>query len=281
MKLYRIAISLQIIFCLISNLVGQGNNAGNIEPIQICPANTFLCSGLSTPSPTLSVNSDLPDLEYIIVDQSVTATSGSGPAIVGIDSDGVFMPSAFGVMPGSTIELIPIAYNLADIQNTIDDVLKGLVLGFLPCCDFVGTACTDLNNSGIFCGSDVTSLEDIFPLFNSTGDTLSVTDFVAAVMGANTQLQDPATPAACGGGDFIAYAYGNTCTYTVLEDIALISLPNHSMSETVSRGNYIESGALVANTLVVDYFAGNYVELISPFEVELGGEFLADILSCQ
>ncbi len=280
MKLIRIAISLHFILFFIPHLFAQGNNAGNTEPVQICPSTTFLCTNQMTPSPILSVNSDLPDLEYVIINQSVAATNGSGPAIVGIDSDGVFLPTAFGVMPGSSIDIIPIAYNLADIQSTIDDVLKGLVFGFIPCCNFVGTACTDLNNSGILCGSDVTSLQDIFPLFNATGDLLSITDFVTAVMGANTQLQDPATPETCGGGDLIAYAYGNSCTYSVLEDIALLNLPDHIMNEVILRSDYIESAAVVSNTLDVEYFAGNHVELISPFEVELGGEFLADILIC-
>jgi len=280
MKLLRFTLTFIFILSFVSIHFSQGNNNGNIEPVQLCPSDTFLCDGQMTPAPVISVASDLPDLEFIIVDQSVMASNGSGPGIVGIDNDGIFVPSAFGVMPGSTLDVIPVAYNLAAIQATMDELLKGVVFIF-PCCSLAGTVCADLNNAGIFCGADITSLEDVFPLFNATGDTLSITDFVTALADANTQLMDPNIPAACGGGDSIDYAYGNSCSYTIYDVIALLNLPDHIISEVVERSDYVESGALVSNSLSVEYYGGNYVELVSPFEVQLGGELLADILVCQ
>jgi len=267
--------------CIYHVNFAQGNNNGNTEPVQVCSPNFNLCSNQITGVPIISQNSDLPNLEYVIIDQSIQATNNSGPAIVAVDTDGIFLPSGYGIVPGSTIEIIPIAYNLNDIQNTIDDILKGVVFGLFPCCNFSGTICADLNNSGIFCGSDVTSMQDIFPLFNANGNLLSILDFVAALSEANMQLQDPNTPTACGGGDLITYAYGNACTYTVNENIATISVPDHTTSESIYRSDYIESGAVITSALNVEYFAGNYVELISPFEVQLGAAFLADILTCQ
>lgn len=280
MKLLRFAFTIHLIFLFISSHFSQGNNNGHIEPIQICPTNTFLCVNQATANPVISVSSDLPNLEYMIIDQSVMATNASGPAIVGIDNDGIFMPSTFGVMSGGTIDVIPIAYNLADIQETMDNLLKGNGLFNLPCCLFAGTVCSDLNVAGIFCGSDVTSLEDMFPLINANGDLLSISDFQMAVADANMQLQNPATPAGCGGGDFIAYAYGNSCTYMVYDDIEILNQPEHLMSEVIQRSDYIESAALVSSPLNVEYFGGNHVELVTPFEVQLGGAFLADILVC-
>lgn len=278
MRLLRFVFTLLLIIYTMSMHYAQGNNNGNIEPVQSCSPITSLCISSMTPAPTISVASDLPDLEYIVVDQSVMATNGSGPAIVGIDDDGIFLPTAFGVMPGNTIEVIPIAFNLADIQETVDDLLKGTFI--FQCCFFVGTVCTDLNNAGIFCGADVTSLADVAVLFDPGTDLLSISDLTTGLSDANMQLQDPGTPEPCGGGDFIAYAYGNSCNFTIIDAIAIINSPDHTIGETITRSDFVESGALVSSPLIVEYFGGNYVELVSPFEVQIGGEFLADILVC-
>lgn len=260
----------------------QGNNNGNLEPVQSCLSNLSLCINQMTPSPVITVNSDLQNLEYLLIDQSVLASNNSGPAILAVDDDGIFAPSAYGIIPGGTIDIIPIAYNLIDLQNIIDDMLKGLIGGLIPCCTFIGTACSDLNNAGIFCGSDITSFEDIFPLFNASDNLLSIIDFETAVSDANAQLQNPTTPPECGGGDFITYAYGNACSFSIYEDFAVINTPDHVQNESIFRSDYIESGALVSNPLNIEYFAGNHVDLVAPFEVQLGAELLADILSsCQ
>lgn len=275
----RVYVFLSIIILFSYTSYAQSNNDGNIEPVLTCPLDLNLCIIEMTDAPTISTASDLPNTEYFVINPAIMATNGSGSAIVGVDIDGMLIPSDFGIMPGGTLEIIPVSYDLSKIQNTIDDILKGLIGGFIPCCLGAGTTCADLNNAGINCGSDVMSIEHIFPLINNTGDLLSVTDFGNSVTGANTQLGG--APPECGGGDFIAYAYGNSCIYTVYNVFEVISVPDHTMSETIERSDFIESTALVSNGLVVNYFAGNHVELLALFEVQLGGEFLADINLCQ
>jgi len=277
--MFRVYLVFSFIVFLSFTTHAQSNNAGNIEPVLTCPMDLNLCVNELTDPPIISTGSDLPNLEYLIIDPAIAATNGSGSAIVGVDQDGVLDPSNFGILPGASFEIIPVAYDLSAIQNTIDDLLKGLIGGFLPCCLGAGTACTDLNNAGINCGSDVMSFEDIFPLINNAGNLLSLMDFETSVADANTQLSG--APQECGGGDFIAYAYGNSCIYMVYDVFAVLAAPDHTISETIERSDYIESTALVSSGLVVNYFAGNHVELLSPFEVQLGGEFLADIKSCQ
>jgi len=53
--------------------------------------------------------------------------------VIGFDQDGTFKPFSYGLTPGGDFSVIPIAYDLAQIQETIDDILFGsVVIVILP-----------------------------------------------------------------------------------------------------------------------------------------------------
>lgn len=271
------------LFLLFSfQLQAQGSNNNNIEPVLDCPTDLTVCLNETLGPYTLATTSDLPNIEYAIIDHNLPAPSGTGDAIVGIDEDGIFMPSEYNLTPGTSFGVIPVAYDLNSVRGTLDDILKGSVTIFFvttPCCDLAAsqgsTVCADLNAQGIFCGSDVTSLGAVSTLSGTT-DTLSIADFVAEIDAVNTQLADPLLPAECGGGDFIAYAYGPECTYFLVADTLNITMP-HVINELNEATDLVTSNTIVDASFVVEYNANICIELQPGFETVIGADFTAAI----
>ena len=58
----------------------QGQNCGDQIPVLSCPQDSILCVVHASEAVSISVSSDLPDLEFLIVDQNIPAFNGSGPA---------------------------------------------------------------------------------------------------------------------------------------------------------------------------------------------------------
>lgn len=268
-------------------LFSQANNCGDVEPILQCSMDDTFCLLELTDSPVITTNSTLPDLEYAIVDYTKPSTSGTGPSVVGFDIDGIFMPNDFNLTPGTNFGVIPFAYDLLAIQETLDDLLKGQAFPFPPisCCQAAAAQgqdiCADLNAAGINCGSDVTSLQQASLLFGvgggTGGDTLSIVDVAASIDATNTGLSDPNTPAACGGGDKIAYAYGAECTYFIVPQMIVRSMP-HSMNETIEAEQTISSSSIINSPNVVAYNANICIEMTAGFETVIGADFTAEIL---
>ncbi len=269
-------------------LAGQGNNCGDTEPQLTCPNDNSLCLNESTIAPVLAVNSNLPNIEYAIVDFSIPSTSGTGPSVVAFDQDGIFTPAQYNFSPGGQLGVIPIAYNLAAIQETFDDLLKGstvIVIFTFSCCDLILNAsgvdiCTTLNSAGIFCGADVTNLEQASNLFATLGGggatTLSVADFLQQINDVNAQLADPNLPADCGGGDKVAFAFGADCVYTVNSNATFNVPADHQMSELIT--DYaIVSTVTVNSPHTVEYNAEDFIELAPTFETVEGATFIAEL----
>ena len=272
---------LAIFFTFLStlNIFAQGNNCtGDIQPMMTCPTDLTVCENEQTVSPMITLNSNLPDLEYGIVDLSQTSNAGTapGPPVVGFDDDGIFAPADFGLLPGNQFEIIPTAYDLTLIQNTLDDFLKNSFF-FVPCCDLdPNSFCDTLNMVGIFCGSDVTSLQQMLELQQGNSNTTySIDEFLLELDALNAELAN--VPSACGGGNEICIAYGNACTYSIenISPVVNITTP-HTMSETIAASNLITSNTLITTGLVILYELANSIELLPGFEVENGAEFTAD-----
>jgi len=234
---------------------------------------------------TLSTTSNLPNLEYAVVDLNLPATNNSGPAIIGIDPDGQIIPEELDIDSTTMIEIFPIAYDLAAIQETLDDILKGTFFPpfNIPCCSVAQDICDQLNDAGIFCGNDFTSLSQGFALISAdTNDLFSVMDFIDGLDSINMQLADPSIPAECGGGDTICYAYGVACPFDVitLPPLITFSAPQH-MADTIVIADSIQSTAIIGPGLDVEYLFGIEVLLMNGFETQLTGEFLADPGTCD
>jgi len=258
------------------------NNCGDTLPVLNCPVDTHVCVNEIIQS-NLTTTSNLPDLEYVIIDENTLATSGAGPAVVGFDQDGIFMPSDFGLASGGSFSVVPIAYDLSQIQETIDDILFGSVVVVIfntPCCDLAITAgndiCGPLNAAGIFSGADVTSLEDAFALVPNANSLLTIQELIANLESVNTSLAASNVPVECGGGDVFCYASGNTCTYTIIPT-SLVLNTTHSVSELIEAEDVISSSSTVQNPNMVEYLANICIELTPNFEAVIGSEFMATI----
>jgi len=272
-------LSLIILFSFSAN-AQFGSNCSEVPTTIQCPADLTLCISETTDLPVVSVSSTLPNLEYIITDVSQNSTANTGPSIIAFDADGVFAPTDYNITTETQLELIPVNYDLQAIQNLADDFLNGIFLIF-PCCSLIPDVCTTLNSNGIFAGSDITSLEQILPILTNPGELISVQDVTSAVDSANLILNDPSTPADCGGGSLICYGIGNTCTFDVIADNLVFANPDHSVSTIEKAGNSIISTAIVGSALNVEYEAAQIICLDNDFTVDPGGEFSAIILPCQ
>lgn len=266
----------------------QGNNCGDVEPTVTCPADLTLClTELSDPL-VLTSSPTLPDMEYVIIDESMPASSGTGPAVVGIDSDGVFTPNDYNIAGGSQVTIIPITYDLLYIQQTIDIVLTGTFNGF-SCCVLaqqitMEDICGQIMAAGINQGSDITSLSQVFDLANiilGTNDTASFMDFIDGIAELNSQLSG-AVPASCGGGREICYAYGNSCTFDVIPDTHVFFPSDHNNTSGLHQaGINIVSSATVANNTMIEYEAADFITLLPNFCVVQGAVFCAEIVPCE
>lgn len=270
------------LFLSVAQIFSQ-NNCGDSLPVLQCPVNLDVCLDQLVTSGSLSSMSSLPNTEYAIIDYNTIATSGAGPAVVGFDQDGMFVPSTFGLTSGSNFGVIPIAYDLAQIQETLDDVLFGttVFLG-LPtfCCTVFSLAgfdiCGELNAAGIFSGSDITDLETASNLFAGSGDDLTIEEFAAALDSFNMNIDNPNLDVNCGGGDEFCYAYGNECVFTIIPDSIQINT-THIVSETISAPKLVSSNSVVQSPFSVDYYANECVELTAGFETMIGATFHAYI----
>jgi len=193
------------------------------------------------------------------------------------------MPSDYGLASGGNFSVIPVAYDLAQIQETIDDILTGSVVVIffnISCCDLAiqggSDICGPLNAAGIFSGADVTSLQDASALFAPADSSFTVEELVANLEAVNASLADPNTPTECGGGDVFCYAYGNQCTYSVTPNSLVLST-THNIDESLEALDIINSSSTVQNPSVVEYSASMCIELNPSFETILGAEFLAQI----
>ena len=274
--------------CVQENYSDCETGADCTIPQMTCPAETVICLDETTLAPVLSVQpgADIPNIEYAVIDYSTIAASGNGPLVVGIDKDGVFKPSDFNLTPGSSFGIIPVAYNLADIQETVDDLLTGTVLFLGPCCDLAvnlaGVAlCDTLNAAGIFAGADITGLEDATSLFGNSSSNQSICDLANEIDSLNITISDPIVPTACGGGDRINFAYGAACNYYIVPDVLFLNT-THAVDEIFEASKSIESSSVIKSPAVVNYHAGVFIDLTAGFETLIGSDFTATIIDpCQ
>ena len=282
----RILALLILLSCIQTNMFAQASICGATIPMTSCPADTVLCPMEMSDEIIVTAASSLPNLEYFIVDLNQLATNGSGPAIIGFDVDGQIIPQDYGVDSNTVLQISPVAYDLAAIQETLDDILKGtfFIFGFpFDCCSVSQGVCDQLIAAGINCGSDFTSLSQSFALISSdTSELFSIADLINGIDSINTTLSDPSIPSECGGGDMICYAYGSSCDFDILPLTPLITFasPDHIASITVTADT-IQSSALVSSGTDVEYLFGVEVLLLNEFETELSGTFLAAPGGCD
>ena len=285
MIMIRLLTSALLLFIYGMQSYAQGSICGATIPITNCPADTHLCFTELSDSTVLVTPSNLPNLEYAIVDLNVPSTANTGPAIIAVVPSSQFIPMDVGIDSTTILEVFPIAYDLVAIQETLDDILKGLIFGFIPCCTVAPDVCDQLTGAGINCGSDFTSLSQAFALFSADTNILfSIDDFIDGIDSVNMTLADPNIPSECGGGDVICYAYGLPCLFEVNDfstSIPLLSFSSPHVVDTMARAQSFQSSAIVTGGLDVAYLFNTEVDLISGFETINSSSFLIQKEGCQ
>ena len=284
----RLILSIFIISSI--TISAQQSNCGATSPSVLCPIDRLLCESEISGLPIVVTNSTLPNLEYLILDYEELSDSGTGPSIIDIDQNGSFSPADYGIDTIQQLEIIPLAYDLVALQETVDDILKGSVqvLFFqVPCCNLApeaGAICDSLTNNGITCGSDITSLSQVVSFFNDGQQNQSIPDFIDSIESLNELLQNPSLPEECGGNDMICYALGDGCVFDVIAGPAVdisFGLSDHTVSDTLYSTSSIISTASVDVGQQISYIAPDSITLKPGFEVIQSGVFCAVIESCM
>lgn len=152
-----------LLWCTTMSFAQTNCNNITMPTIDIGPPIT-LCDNESTDLAVVTTSSNLPTMEYIIVDLDQTALDGLGPAIIGIDDDGEFLPADLGITGPANIAVVPIAYNINDFHTVIDASFNNMYLG-KPCCAFVDAIypnfCAAMIAKGLTDTSNINGISDI------------------------------------------------------------------------------------------------------------------------
>ncbi len=216
------------------------------------------------PLPPLSVESNLPDLEYAIQLVGLPASDTLGDQIVGFTKNNTFNLNDFGLQTNDYFIVTPIAYDLSQSQQLVDAIFNGTFL-FSPCCNFIGTflpnTCENLEAAGIYQGSDVQGLEDILKvIFTFVGDTT----LTASVLGLASWLDGfneiaGSLPASCGGNQVpICYALSTPrrIDFNIKVLLEGAYLNTGEMSTTLNTGRHLLPGQTPSGNLATPTPAG-------------------------
>jgi len=139
-----------------------------ISTIDIGPP-ISLCDNESTDAAVVTTVSNLPTMEYLIVDLDQTSLDGLGPAIIGIDDDGEFVPADLGITGNRNIAIVPITYNIQDFRDVVDAAFMNYYLN-KPCCAFVDAIypnfCAAMIAKGLTDTSNINSISDIIAVLD-------------------------------------------------------------------------------------------------------------------
>ena len=160
-----------LIFVLLSTMTSfaQTNCTNVVMPtIDIGPPIT-ICDGESTDPAVVTTSSNLPTMEYLIIDLNQTALDGLGPAIIGIDDDGEFVPADLGIRGDANIAIVPVAYNIQDFRDVVDASFNNMYLG-KPCCAFVDAIypnfCAAMVAKGLTDTQNINGISDIIGILD-------------------------------------------------------------------------------------------------------------------
>jgi len=158
-----------VLLCCTTVSFAQTNCNGITMPlIDIGPPIT-LCDNESTDPAVVVTSSNLPTMEYLIIDLDDMALDGLGPAIIGIDDDGAFVPADLGITGNRNIAIVPITYNIQDFRDVVDASFNNMYMG-KPCCAFVDAIypnfCAAMEAKGLTDTDNINGIADIIQILD-------------------------------------------------------------------------------------------------------------------
>lgn len=232
-----------------------------------CGDSTTLLSGNSSAPTSIAINDTtpaaiptsmpanptLPNLEYLITNESQLSSDSSGAPILGANLTGVFRAADYGISTCETFAVTPIAYNLSQLRQLTQAILNGQYAPGVTCCAFIGAQfagfCDTLNAAGIYDSTDINSITDFFALAGSLlggGNTLSISQATTTIDFLNSALGFLGT---CNGGvTRICYAIDTTGAdfYTVPGATATSLTINPANGVIIGLGNSLQFSATFA-----------------------------------
>lgn len=146
----------------------------------------------------------LPNVEFIVVNKSLSTADGIQGLIVGVSETGAFQPSDYNIGVCDEFSITPISYNLPQLQSLVDAILTQDYVAGLSCCASVQMLgiglCNDLADLGITSGSDIQSISDLFSMVEILTGTS--TGLNLGAVGTTISMLNSFLPAlgACNGG---------------------------------------------------------------------------------
>lgn len=177
-----------------------------------------------------TIPSGLPNTEYVFIHANSMADDSLGPAMIGTDTIGAFIPVQFGLNYCDEVHVIPFSYDLMQVRELVDSLLFAYYLApTTTCCDastsFFPGLCDTINALGIYSGNDVHSLDDlidVLSIFMGTGDfTTSLENLTMSIDLINSIF--PLLGSCAGSVGEICYAVENS---NIAKDMYSIRLAN-------------------------------------------------------
>lgn len=200
----------------------------------------------------------LPNVEFIIVNKSLTTTDGINGIIVGVSSTGAFQPSDYNIADCQSFSITPISYDLVQLQNLVQGILTQDYMPNMSCCTTVQMLgmdiCTQLTDIGITQGSDITSISSLFSMIEAitgTSSELTLDGVGTTITMLNSFL---GSLGACAGGvTELCYAMDTTANdHYVIRGAELISFATFDtsiVSYPMSIASYPNPGLLTYQTV--------------------------------
>lgn len=202
--------------------IGCGATAGLLDDLTttLLPTDTLTAMPSTAFTTTAGPSSSVPNLEYLITQRGTLAGDSLGNAIIATSLDGSFNPAAYGLTPGDTFDIIPIAYDLQQVKAMIHGLLTGSNIFLGTCCSIVDGqspvpgVCDSLNAVGITDSSDVTSVGDLvtFLAVFSGGKKPSIRGVKNGLAGINDNINLLNLAGCSGGVTEVCYAFDSIPT---------------------------------------------------------------------
>lgn len=207
-----------------------------------------ICDNTSTDALVLTTSSDLPNVEYLIVDLNRIAADGLGNAVVGIDDDGSFVPADLGLTGNLNLAVVPFAYNIQDFRTVIDGVFNNMYLG-KTCCAFVEVLsegfCAAMIAKGLTDTQNINSLADIIAIIgyvDATNGTYSVPKLISKFILLENLVK--AVPDECLAPMRLCYALGTTQQLYIIQETPTILGVTETGNYQITVDAYTSAGTL-------------------------------------
>jgi len=243
-------LSLLVAIPLMFSAYAQSNTCGSTSPnILSTPTPISLCDGVATNDLTLSLSSNLPNTEFLVVNIDQIADDGHGYAIVGVDDDGIFLPSEMNLAYDQRFSVRPFSYDIDAFRQLVSVIVSNNSSGTSCCAHAEQIAkdfCETLELSGIDDPQNIKNLSDVLTILDassgSTGNSFSIEGLLMQIDLLKTLTQ--LLPVACREPIDYCYAVGYEEQIFEIMEAPYIEEINVGIPHEITINSSISEGTL-------------------------------------